>query len=341
MWVEADSPWQFLAWCQEWRAFKQQGMGFVTHIPVGLDGSCNGLQHFSAMLRDEAGAEAVNLIPNEKPADIYQRVCDGVKADLLAMLPTGRGKRSEEAVFAKKFLEWDKTTRKLTKRPVMIVPYGGTTRATFKYTLEYLNEHKDAPFKDNYKAAQFVSKVIWDNVAKETQSAQQVMKWLQGIARNMSKEDSTIEWTTPSGFVVSMANLTTYDKFLEVKLFDRRYQVKLKEYAQTIDSNQQVSGISPNFVHALDASALVFYVMRAKAQGIPNLALIHDSYGTTADQTELASQLLREAFVQLYAEHDVLAEFKSQMPVGMAKEEPPSQGGFDINQVLSADYFFA
>ena len=39
-----------------------------------MDGSCNGLQNFSAMLRDEVGGKAVNLIPSDKPQDVYMEV---------------------------------------------------------------------------------------------------------------------------------------------------------------------------------------------------------------------------------------------------------------------------
>uniref|UniRef100_A0A804UJ27 DNA-directed RNA polymerase n=1 Tax=Zea mays TaxID=4577 RepID=A0A804UJ27_MAIZE len=38
------------------------------------DGSCNGLQHYAALGRDYMGAVAVNLVPGEKPADIYSEI---------------------------------------------------------------------------------------------------------------------------------------------------------------------------------------------------------------------------------------------------------------------------
>jgi DNA-directed RNA polymerase len=79
-WAEADAPYQFLAFCFEWAALvrhHQAGLvmaDFVSYLPVGLDGSCNGLQNFSAMLRDEVGGAATNLVPSEKPSDIYAEV---------------------------------------------------------------------------------------------------------------------------------------------------------------------------------------------------------------------------------------------------------------------------
>lgn len=50
----------------------------MSKLPVALDGSCSGIQHFSAMLRDEIGGNAVNLIPAELPQDVYGMVAKKV-----------------------------------------------------------------------------------------------------------------------------------------------------------------------------------------------------------------------------------------------------------------------
>ena len=52
-WTEADKPWCFLAFCHEWKRTVVDGG--VSYLPVSLDGSNNGLQHLSAMLRDTRG----------------------------------------------------------------------------------------------------------------------------------------------------------------------------------------------------------------------------------------------------------------------------------------------
>ncbi|WP_315923342.1 DNA-directed RNA polymerase [Mesorhizobium sp. SP-1A] len=90
-WTEADKPWCFLAFCFEWARLYEEGyQAFVSHLPIALDGSCNGLQHFSATLLDSVGGAAVNLIPAEKPQDIYQVVADRVNAQL-RLIVSGNG----------------------------------------------------------------------------------------------------------------------------------------------------------------------------------------------------------------------------------------------------------
>ena len=82
-WLEADNPWQALGAIKEVYAvlrFGQKNNGivdnFLTGLPVHQDGSCNGLQHYAALGRDYHGAMAVNLIPSEKPQDVYSKVLD-------------------------------------------------------------------------------------------------------------------------------------------------------------------------------------------------------------------------------------------------------------------------
>ena len=55
----------------------------MCRLPVHQDGSCNGLQHYAALGRDEAGGEQVNLMPRERPGDVYT-------GESLTLYPYGR-----------------------------------------------------------------------------------------------------------------------------------------------------------------------------------------------------------------------------------------------------------
>ena len=44
-----------------------------------LAGSCNGLQHYAALGLDAKGGAQVNLVPGDKPGDVYTGVCNVVK----------------------------------------------------------------------------------------------------------------------------------------------------------------------------------------------------------------------------------------------------------------------
>lgn len=70
-WLEAESPWQALAACHELTAALRSPdpAAYPCALPIQLDGSCNGLQHYAALGRDEDGGRAVNLVPLRKPGD--------------------------------------------------------------------------------------------------------------------------------------------------------------------------------------------------------------------------------------------------------------------------------
>lgn len=114
----ADEPLQFLGAVELLKA------GEWNRIAVQMDGTCNGLQHLSAMFRDEQAAPYVNLTAStweDRPSDIYQVVADKVLMRLEVMRSSPN--HSWVGRLLKSNLVID---RKLTKKPVMVLPYGGT-----------------------------------------------------------------------------------------------------------------------------------------------------------------------------------------------------------------------
>lgn len=79
-WKKADYPFLALGVCFELIRAIDSGdpENFESNIPVHQDGSCNGLQHYAALGRDNPGGYKVNLLPADKPQDVYTSVCDKV-----------------------------------------------------------------------------------------------------------------------------------------------------------------------------------------------------------------------------------------------------------------------
>jgi hypothetical protein len=114
---EADKPLTLKAHLGLWNA------GEWDRIPIQLDGTCNGLQHLSAMFRDEEAARHVNLTRStleDAPADIYGVVAGEVAYHLQGEVPVWWARMQAAGI---------KITRKTTKGPVMVLPYGGTREA--------------------------------------------------------------------------------------------------------------------------------------------------------------------------------------------------------------------
>lgn len=337
-WTEADKPWCFLAWCFECQRVADTGM---SSLPVSVDGSCNGLQHFSAMLRDPVGGAAVNLVPQEKPNDIYARVADRVIEKLR------EESDPEKKWIAQSWLQFG-IDRKITKRPVMVLPYGGTFRSCMEYVRQAVNERiadgEANPFGEEItKATAYLSSLVWHSITDVVQAAREAMDWLQKVSRVVSKHKLPLVWTTPSGFVAYQAYKDVKFRRVRTRLQGSLVYQSLQEETPKIDAYRQALGISPNFVHSMDASAMMLTIARVQGQGVSQFAMIHDSYGTVAADMDKLAAALRGAFVDMYTLNNVLVDFLAALPDTVREECPPLPvaGALDLLAVRDSDFFFA
>ena len=72
-WLTLEDPFQGLATCYEIVNAIDSGdpESYMCSLPVHMDGSCNGLQHYAALGRDLVGGKAVNLCAMDEPQDVY------------------------------------------------------------------------------------------------------------------------------------------------------------------------------------------------------------------------------------------------------------------------------
>jgi DNA-directed RNA polymerase len=186
--MDADSLFCALAACFEWSA-SLNGRDHVSHLPIALDGSCNGLQNFSAMLRDSVGA-ATNLIPQPKPADIYSRVKDVAQEKLRACAESGDPLA----------IKLDgQLTRDIVKQPVMTLPYGVTKSGM---RAQVLSKFKKLGMEDDWETAEYLATLLWECIGEVVIAARAAMDWLRDASKVASSADLPVSWTTPAGFPV-------------------------------------------------------------------------------------------------------------------------------------------
>lgn len=334
-WTEADKPFQFLAWCFEYADWRTFGDAFRTHIPVGLDGTCNGLQHMSAILRDSVGGAATNLVPQEDQQDIY-----GIVAEQTTEL-LNKAKEDEDGYRALWLAHG--ITRKLVKRSVMTLPYGSTRFACSDFIMQdYLNAGYAIEFrKDQYaKAATYLSHFVWKAIGKVLVTAPKLMAWLQSLAGAVSKAGhDELVWRTADGFTVRQRYRTRHTRRISCRLVGgihlRPMVASLDE--DSSDVSKHKNGVSPNVIHSGDAAHLTLTGVKAMKVDMP-LALIHDDYGTTADRVPELYRMIREAFVEMYTNFDPLKALAEAYPEFAG--ELPAHGTLDIHGVLDSTYFF-
>ena len=337
-WMEADKPWQFLRACFEYVCCNDNE-DYISHLPITVDGSCNGLQHFSAMLRDDVGGSATNLINHDQPEDIYEIV----------------RKEAENGMVLDNnpdFTLWGTggcLSRSLVKRPVMTTPYGATLYGMRDQIHEELKKQMDKgvvfPGIDNgtdlWPHCKYLALHIYSAIGRVVVSSRKGMKWLQDVAKAANKLKRPIYWTLPTGFVVKQKYIRSVVK--EVKTIINGRMASL--YAGQSDNEKmhnfrQVNGIAPNFVHSLDACHLMKTIINAKDNyGIESFSVVHDSFGTHACDIEQLGIVLRETFVDIY-EKDVLKKFMEEQG-DLDLPSLPEYGKLNIEEVKDAEFFFS
>jgi DNA-directed RNA polymerase len=333
-WTEADNPFQFLAWCFEYADYFADPAIFVSHLALGQDGSCNGLQHFSAMLRDEVGGRATNLVPAETQQDIYRLVSD----ETARLLGEGTGMG---CVYLDRWRR-HALSRDLVKRSVMTLPYGSTRFSCGEFIFkEYVSKHKAPEFAppEYMKASRALSVPVWDAIGNVVVKAREAMAWLQNASDELIAAGvQEIYWRSPSGFMIRQR----YGKYEFIKVESRlsqtvRIRPTIQQELEEPCPRRHRNGIAPNFIHGCDAGHMHFLIVEADEQ-VDHMAFIHDDYGTDAVYTETLHKLIRATFVKMYTERQPIAEFASQWGISAAQ---PTPGTLDLNQVLDSKYFFA
>jgi len=330
-----------------------------------MDGSCNGLQNFAGLLKDEVGGAAVNLLPQEEPNDIYTQV-----ADLLAELvhsditstqvrkvtfkeQGGEEARTVELRAAELAKGWDgKIDRKLVKRGIMTTPYGVTSYGLREQIEEQLEErgtsYLGVPSGEYWKYAIYLSDRLAEAIDGVVRSANECKMFFKAVAKVFSDAGIHMSWDTPSGFRVVQKCVEYKTKQFATYWGKQKVRVdlSLKEETDKLAKAKALSKISPNVVHSFDAAHLCATVNACVRRNISQYAMIHDSYGCPAGHMEVMAEVLREEFIKLYSKPALANWYESvkrYLPLEYHAQLPelPQMGTLRLSKVRESHYFFA
>lgn len=356
-WAQGDSPWQTLAACFE---LSQATPDSLSCLPIHQDGSCNGLQHFSAMGRDEVGGKAVNLLPSEIPSDVYQQIADRVtvliESDRCALSPappTDSGSSGTPPNFSadrdgsscsrltpqQLAAVWkDRITRKIVKRATMTIVYGLTKQGMKTQFIE--DGHCDFLESHHVQHASYLRDKTWQALEGVLSGAGAIMDWLRECASLAAKAGKAVQWTTPIGMRVNQFYAEPESRHIYTAM--QKLTIREVPTDSAISLSRQVRGIAPNFVHSFDAAHMMLTILDAGDEGITHFSMIHDSYGTHAADVDVLHECLRRQFLEMYKYPilpDIHADWERQLE--MTLPPPPVQGTLDLSQVIQSLYFFA
>jgi len=310
----------------------------LTQIPVQMDGSCNGVQHWVALMKAKELSKHVNLENVEKPGDLYQHVADlvTVSMDLVKEQDTKSGK------WAKEFLtHWNGyINRSICKRAVMTDPYGVTLFGIRRYCKS--EGHLDWVDKEKMAGAVMELSSFIDKSLKGTLIQPNKGKvWLKFIADEISKNNKTLEWITPCGFHVVHQYFPFETRRSITKLFNMKELYFGTFNPDLVDTRAVNLAIAPNYIHSLDASHMWSTILRMITANITSLSMVHDSYGCHAPNVALMRKFTLEEFHTMHS-IDLLESLRNQLQnqFNIELPNPPEKGDLDIDNVLSAQYLF-
>ncbi|KAL5826186.1 hypothetical protein ACOSQ4_017983 [Xanthoceras sorbifolium] len=336
-WLGAEDPFQCLAACinlsEAVRSSSPETA--ISHIPVHMDGSCNGLQHYAALGRDKLGAAAVNLVGGDKPADVYS----GIAARVLEIMQSDAEKdpvTNPTALHARILI--DQVDRKLVKQTVMTSVYGVTYIGARDQIKKRLKERDNiADDSALFAASCYAAKTTLTALEEMFEAARSIMSWLGECAKVIASENQAVRWTTPLGLPVVQPYRQLGRHLIKTSL----QTLALQRETDKVMVKRQRTAFPPNFVHSLDGSHMMMTAVACKKEGL-NFAGVHDSYWTHACDVDEMNRILREKFVELYNTtilENLLESFQKSFPK-LSFPPLPERGDFDLREVLDSPYFF-
>jgi DNA-directed RNA polymerase len=353
---EADKIWSALAAAREWANYLDSGRSptFNTTLPIFIDGTCNGLQHYAALSGNADLARLVNLERGDLPKDIYREIAAAALDDIKRLAGTGNTSKRRPAHLWFQIMG-DQPPRKLAKSIVMAKAYGGTFNVIRAAVQEFFDDNEKKRFSewgrsvDDKEAADlrgWLSKRMDAALKGWTVPADDIMGWLQKAMRLLCDHGvaDKLDFKTPTGFPWKNLYFGHTEKDVTTRVNGKKRTMTLAENdTSKFKRDDAVSAIAANFVQSLDAAALMFAVNEAKNRGVTDMMAIHDCIGGLAPDMDIIRDAVRVGFVKCH-EAMPLVSFQeavlTALPAGVKLDPLPVRGDFDVRRVLGSDYFF-
>jgi DNA-directed RNA polymerase len=331
----------------EFSRARKDPQGFITHLPIGFDGTCNGIQHLALLSRDEEAGRLVNLTDTDTPQDIYRVVTDYIMQlleDEHSRLRSGNKKINDAWCY-----DWwrerlsglsDKNKRKLFKNPTMTFPYSATSEGrgdaivdVYKelFRLNKLTEPLD-------QARNFLAKAVKVACEEKLKGPVEIMKYIRRLALYRLQQDKFLEMQSVTGF--PFINMYHEPNVIDIDLdsFGLRSTVADGALPETKDV-KILNAASPNFIHLLDATHLMLTVLGANEEGISDILPVHDSYSCLASRATRFGKVIRARMAMLHAS-DPLRALRNHNVDDPNILPLPKRGNLDPLGVQKAEYAF-
>ena len=325
--LDCEKPVSFLACCFEWRKYEENKEHFFSRLPIPIDGSNNGWQHLAAISKDPQAGQLVGLIPTDIQEDFYVKTAKA----LIDVMPDW---------FEERNIPMKHIRKGISKRGSMTRAYSAGAQ---KIGENMWLDCRQAGYHEKYDITEKDCQVLAKNLVLAINGVcvgpLRTMKYLQDVATvalNTWKKD-TLRWRTPAKFLVEFhAPQVKKARVRNTIRGFRRVNHVVQIPVPFPDRRKFMTGISPNFIHSLDAAHMCLVIDRWNR----DFAGVHDSFSTHADDVDDLLDLTKQVFIELYAEDDNykgIADRILRTNPGITLDSGP----LDIQEVRNSDYFFS
>ena len=330
MWTGVSEPFTFLASLRQYHEVFTWKTRNTVDIPCGRDATSSALQLMGSLMREEKSMRYTNIIPSDKPQDLYGEVARHAKSLLSndMWIATQLEKRKANAEKKAKDqgkdpgqvpdftfdLDVDDITRSTTKRAVMTDSYGASWQSKNEYISEELVKlEKQLERKVTLAEKATVTTAIIDGQKQAFPVCDAIKGFMKEVVKDVigRQEKAVVQWSTPCGSVIQQRYSKSQRK--QIKTFAMGgalfYQSKTKQNTKDgaisltiqkdtgeVANNRHLLGLSPNVHHAYDAYICQNSILNA---GTDVIATCHDCMYARPGEVERMVKGVKESFLKL------------------------------------------
>ena len=149
--------------------------------------------------------------------------------------------------------------------------------------------------------------------------------------------EEAIEWSTPSGFHTRYEKYIMTDFGQRATLNGRQINHSLKTPTDRPDVRGFMCGISPNYIHSMDAAHMALVIDGWEG----DFGAVHDSFSTHASDVDNLLDKTKRVFIDMYDHDNVFNIIRNNLTEGKDDVIQPSLGSLNIGDINDSDFFFA
>lgn len=274
------------------------------------------------------------------------------RAELIEQILEFRKEHNKEIIDIAPIFWWKirdkKDQRKICKRNIMTLPYGGTPYGLGNQQIDDAKKHGiDQLLGMEHRWGSFMGRAIYEDCKVSLARPMQLLSVFENAGKIAEENGEFLSWTVPITNFPVVQNYTEgtvkrvyiqYGPPLGEKTTTGYYENTLQLHICFLEhpkpsKRKQSQGASPNAIHSLDAAHLMLTVNNCNFP----ITTIHDSYGCLLGDMPELYKIVRESFVELY-NSDPLIVIMERIKGDISQIE---FGNLDINLITESEYAFA